>query len=211
MQPGYSAAGVLIGAGLYAGRIFPGFYDHREAAADHLLRRVLLVVALSGIPGRWIINGQYYYAQYVPLLFPLAFAALLYRLRGKKTIGLLMGLLGAAVLSCGCLLPPSVSGLVITALSALALLLVAAAGDWFSTGRARAFGVIGGVVVIAAGLLWLLIPADGYWRSALPRPSIRRAHPTGWLAGPCRPGAYRRRSPYRARNHGRIRHRWASD
>ena len=40
----------------------------------------LSVVALCLVSGQRMLNGKYYYAQYVLLLYPLAFAALLYRL-----------------------------------------------------------------------------------------------------------------------------------
>jgi cell division protein FtsW (lipid II flippase) len=96
------------------------------------------------------------------LLFPLAYAALLYRLRGRKYFGLLMALAGEFLQSFCCLLVPSVTGLAITVLSALAILLVAAAGDWFSIGRARSFISVSAVTLAATILLLLAISAGGW-------------------------------------------------
>ena len=95
------------------------------------------------------------YVQYVTMLFPLAYAALLYRLRGKKYTGLFLALAGLVLLSVCCLRVPSLAGLSITGIAGLALLFVAAAGDWFSTGKSRAL-LFAGAVTLSAGILLLL-------------------------------------------------------
>lgn len=102
-----------------------------------------------------------YYAQYVLLVLPLAYAALLYRLRGKKYTGLLLALAGMVLLCFCCHLAQSITGLAITALSALALLLAAAAKDWFSTGRRRSFIFIGAATLVAGICSLLSLMANG--------------------------------------------------
>lgn len=157
----YNVMAVLLGAGCMLGAYFLDFTIMGKWPLFVYLGVVLTVVSLCVIPGQPMLNGQYYYAQYVLLLSPLAFSALLYRLRGKKYVGLFLALAGVVLLSVCCMLVPSVAGLAITVLSALALLLVAAAGDWFLIGRARSFSIIGAAAVVTTILLLLSIPADG--------------------------------------------------
>ncbi len=76
---------------------------------------VLTVVLLCFIPGQPNIFSHY--AQYVLLLFPLAFAALLYRLRGRKYTGLLLSLAGVIMLCFCCVLLQSAFGLAVTVMS----------------------------------------------------------------------------------------------
>lgn len=160
-QPIYSTVAVLLGTGCMLGAYFLDFTIIGKWPFFIYFGALLTVVLLCVIPGQSILYGQYYYAQYVLLLFPLAFAALLYRLRGRKYVGLLLALAGVVLLSFCCFLVPSVTGLAITGLSALALVIVAVAGDWFSIGRARSFIFVGVAALAATILLLLSIPADG--------------------------------------------------
>ncbi len=165
LQPLYNAAAILLGTGCLLCAYFLDFTIIGKRPLLVYSGILLSVIALCVIPGQRRIGGQYYYVQYVLLLYPLAFSALLYRLRGRRLAGLLLAFGGAVLLSFCCLLVPSVTGLAVTVLSAPALLIAAAAGDWFSLGRARSFILIGGAVVTAAVLLSLFLPADGYFAS----------------------------------------------
>ncbi len=169
MKPLLNAAAILLGAGCMLGAYFLDFTILGKRPLLVYFGTVLTVVLLCSLPGQPKIYGQYYYVEYVLLLFPLAFAALLYRLRGRRYAGLLLSLAGMLPLSFGCLLVPSAMGFAITVVSALTLMLVAAAGDWFSIGRVRSLILIGGVVLTAAVLLWLL-----NWRYFIPGYLIRR-------------------------------------
>ena len=153
LQPIYSAVAVLLGTGCLLGAYFLDFTLFGKYPLLIYFGAALSVAVFCLVPGQPMMNGQYYYAQYALLLFPLAFAALLYRLRGRKYLGLLPALAGIVLLSLCCFLVPSVTGLAITVLSALALLIVAAAADWFATGRTRSFIFIGGAALIAIMLM----------------------------------------------------------
>ena len=157
MKPLLSAAAILLGAGCMLGVYFLDFTIIGKRPLLVYFGAVLAVVLLCFLPGKKL-HGQYYYVEYVVLLFPLAFAALLYRLRGQRYAGLLLSLAGMLPLSFGCLLVPSAVGFAITVLSVLTLMLVAAAGDWFSIGRVRSFIMIGGVILTVAVLLRPYIP-----------------------------------------------------
>jgi cell division protein FtsW (lipid II flippase) len=162
LKPLLNLAALLLGTGCMLGAYFLDFTIIGKRPLVFYIGAVLAVVLSCLIPGQRMISGQYYYVQYVLLLFPLAFAALLYRLRGRKYAGLILAFLGAALLSLGCLLVPSFAGLAITVPAALALLCAAAAGDWFSIGRAKSFLFIGAMTLAAAVLLLLTIPADSW-------------------------------------------------
>lgn len=159
-KPILNLAAVLLGMGCMLGAYFLDFTLIGKRPLVFYFGAVLAVVFFCLVPGQPMMNGQYYYVQYVLLLFPLAFSALLYRLRGRKYVGLILAFLGAALLSLGCILVPSVAGLAITVPAALALLIAVAAGDWFSIGRVRTFVFIGAVILSAAILLLLAIPPD---------------------------------------------------
>jgi len=156
-QPIYSAAAVLLGTGCMLGAYFLDFTIIGKYPLLIYFGAAVSIAVLCLVPGQPMMNGQYYYAQYVLLVFPLAFAALLYRLHGKKYIGLFLALAGVGFLSFCCFLVPSVGGLVITVISALALVIIAAAADWFSIGRTRSFIFTGIATLIAASLLLLAI------------------------------------------------------
>ncbi len=160
-QPIYSAAAVLLGTGCMLGAYFLDFTIIGKHPLLVYFGALFASVLLCNILGHPIVGGQHYYAQYALLLFPLAFAALLYSLRGRKYVGLFLALVGMVLLGLCCLLVPSVSGLAITALSALAIVIAAAAGNWFSIGRARSFAFVGAAALIAVILLLLAIMVSG--------------------------------------------------
>ena len=87
----YSAVAVLMGTGCMLGAYFLDFTiigKHPLAVYFGLSLIFVLVYFLL----RQMINGKRYYAEYALLLFPLAFAALLYFLRGRKYWGMLLAL-----------------------------------------------------------------------------------------------------------------------
>ena len=159
-QPIYNVTAVLLGTGCMLGAYFLDFTIIGKHPLLVYFGAALMSVFFV-ILRHPIVNGKYYYAQYVLLLFSLAFAALLYRLRGRKYVGLILALAGVVLLGFCCILVPSVGGLAITVLSALALVFVAAAGDWFSIGRARSFVFIGAAALLSAILLLLAIMMNG--------------------------------------------------
>lgn len=159
-KPILNLAAVLLGTGCMLGAYFLDFTLIGKRPLVFYFGAVLAIAFFYLIPGQLTANGRYIYAQNVLLLFPLAFAALLYRLRGRKYAGLILAFLGAALLSLGCLFVPSAAELAVTVISVLLLMIAAAAGDWFSIGRARTFIFIGAVVIAAAVIFLLTVPAD---------------------------------------------------
>lgn len=80
-------------------------------------------------------NNASYYTRYVVLLYPVAYAALVYALRGKGWKGLALAILGGVPLAVIAMLAPYLLGLVILLLTGALLLLCAAYRDWFGVGR----------------------------------------------------------------------------
>ncbi len=179
-QPMYSIAAVLLGTGCMLGACFLDFTIIGKRPLLMYFGALLSVLVLCCIPGQSTVYGRCYYAQYVLLVFPLAFAALLYRLRGRKYVGLFLALAGAGFLSACCLIVSSITGLAITALSAPALLIVAAAGDWFSIGRKRSFLFIGAATLIVAILLLLSLMVHDGFRAYVCAAFNPWSDPMGW-------------------------------
>ena len=80
-------------------------------------------------------NNASYYTRYVVLLYPVAYAALVYALRGKGWKGLALAILGGVPLAVIAMLAPYLLGLVILLVTGALLLLCAAYRDWFGVGR----------------------------------------------------------------------------
>lgn len=161
-QPIYSVMAVFLGTGCMLGAYFLDFTMIGKRPLAVCFGAVFAVILLCVLPGQPMLFGQHYYAQYVLLLFPLAFAALLYRLRGRRAVGLLLALASSALLSFCCVLVPSVAGLSVTTLSSLILLIVSATADWFSIGRIRSLVFIGSTALAAAIFLLLAILSSGH-------------------------------------------------
>ena len=152
------AASLILGLGCMVGAYF---LDFTLIGKKPLLIFFGTVAAaalprlLSG-PGAGI-RSPAYYAQYVLLLFPLAYAALLYSLRGKGFLGLGLALAGAVVLGGCCLFTARTVEFTVMALPAPVLLFIASAGDWFAVGRRRSLVLSGaGALVWAAVFLWAM-------------------------------------------------------
>ncbi len=80
-------------------------------------------------------NNASYYTRYVVLLYPVAYAALVYALRGKGWKGLALAILGGVPLAVIAMLAPYLLGLVILLVTGALLLLCAVCRDWFGVGR----------------------------------------------------------------------------
>lgn len=80
-------------------------------------------------------NNASYYTRYVVLLYPVAYAALVYALRGKGWKGLALAILGGVPLAVIAMLAPYLLGLVILLVTGALLLLCAVCRDWFGVGK----------------------------------------------------------------------------
>jgi cell division protein FtsW (lipid II flippase) len=92
------------------------------------------VLALSAITFIFspVINGRSFYTGFMPLLFPLAFAAIVYAVRNKSYLGLILCQLALFLLCLFTTFVPTVSGLILTFVSGLIILMVAIHKKWFS-------------------------------------------------------------------------------
>ena len=79
-----------------------------------------------------IINGRAYYAGFMPLLFPLGFAAIVYVTRNKGYWGIILCGISFLLPACILLLIPTISGFLLFAVSGLIILSIAIAKRWFN-------------------------------------------------------------------------------
>ncbi len=89
----------------------------------------LSIVALIASP---VVNGRAYYAGFMPLLFPLGFAAIIYVMRNKGYLGIVLCGVFFLLPACIALLAPTVSGFLLFAVSGLIVLSIAIEKGWFA-------------------------------------------------------------------------------
>jgi cell division protein FtsW (lipid II flippase) len=85
------------------------------------------------------LNGRSYYAQYIILLFPLAFSAIIFATRNKGYLGILLCGLAFALPGFISLYVPSVSGFLLFAIVGATVLGIAICKNWFNTKRVYSF------------------------------------------------------------------------
>ena len=92
----------------------------------------LIVVIIGAMMVSPVINGRYFYAQFLLLLFPTAFAGIIYNMRTKGYIGIILSGIFFALLAFIGLMIPSFSGVILYSITCLILLTVAIAKGWFN-------------------------------------------------------------------------------
>lgn len=110
--------------------------------------------------------GVSYYTQYLLLLFPTAYALILYALRGRGTAGVLLA--GAAFLPLALLtiMTPSFSSLLLLSLCGLILLLSCIADGWFGGRKGVQMAIV--FLAVAAAVIWIAVLIGmGYGQSRL--------------------------------------------
>ena len=85
------------------------------------------------------INGRSFYTYYVPLLFPLGFAAIVYNARNKGYLGISLVFICYLFSSSITLLIPAISGFLLFTVSGLALIITAIKRGWFNINRTHAY------------------------------------------------------------------------
>ena len=91
----------------------------------------LIAVTIGAMMVSPVLHGQYFYAQFLLLLFPTAFAGIIYHMRTKGYMGIILsGIFFAIPVVIG-LMIPSFSGLILYAITSLVLLTVAIEKGWF--------------------------------------------------------------------------------
>lgn len=99
---------------------------------------------------------------YLSLLCPVVYSALLYRLRGKRYLGVLLSLLCLGLLSIVFVLHPSFAAVSLVAASGFVLLAAAVWGDWFGLGRTRGCLILGILFLLTLTALGLCISQSAF-------------------------------------------------
>lgn len=86
-----------------------------------------------------IVNGRAFYAGFMPLLFPLAFAAIVYSMRNKGYRGIILCGLSYLLQVCVALFIPMVSGIILFTVSGLVIMSIAIYKRWFNGKRLNGF------------------------------------------------------------------------
>lgn len=159
-------AAAVLGCGCLAGAYFADF--------TLLGRRPLLFFAGAAIIVSGVIlfdprsvYGRSCMAAQLTLLLPLAYAVLLYRLRGKGYAGLALSLAGLGGLGALCCLVPVMAGTLILAVTGAALLAAAAWGDWFQIGKRRSLLILGTLLLLGTAAVLLQVRNSEHLMSRL--------------------------------------------
>ncbi len=86
-----------------------------------------------------IVNGRSFYGQYIVLLFPLAFVAIIFATRNKGYLGIILCGLAFALLGFIALYMPSISGFLHFVVTGAVLLGIAIYKKWFGSKRINSF------------------------------------------------------------------------
>jgi cell division protein FtsW (lipid II flippase) len=101
------------------------------------------------------INGKAYYAAYCSLLFPVAFSAVVYSMRGKGYAGIILCELAFLFPAVIAILIPTFTGLLLFAISSMIILNIAIAKDWFIAKKLYSF-ILAYIPALGAIILFLL-------------------------------------------------------
>lgn len=140
---------LLLGGGCLLGAYFLDF----SLIGRHPLLVYLGLLLLALVPNFGLISGFGHSLLYSPPLYPLAYAALLYYLRGRGYLGVCLALLGMLPpLACSLLVAPA-AGLALFCPAALVLLLTAVAKGWFGVNRWRSLALVAAAALAGAALM----------------------------------------------------------
>lgn len=117
-------------------------------------KTVYLCVLVAGVVALVVsprAGGVPYYARYIVLCYPVAYAFWLYTCRQRGWLGLVLSIAGGIPLAGICMLVPSLFGLVTLLASGFVLLMVAAENDWFALGRRKSLLAVTILTVFLAG------------------------------------------------------------
>jgi len=140
----------IIGLGLMAAAYFSDFTligKYPKIVYFSILALSITVLVISPM-----VRGRAYYANFMPLLFPLGFVAVLYVTRGKGYPGIILCGISFLLPAFISLLVPSISGLVLYTVTGLIILSIAIVKRWFRINRL--FGLL--LVYIPAAVTFLL-------------------------------------------------------
>ncbi len=98
----------------------------------------LIGVSLGVMAVSPVINGRYFYVQFVLLLFPTAFAGIIYDMRTKGYLGIIISGLFFGIVACIAFIIPSFSSVLLYSLTCLILLTFAITKGWFNVNKLMA-------------------------------------------------------------------------
>ena len=113
------------------------------------------------------LNGMAYYAQYIILLFPLAFSAIVFVTRNKGYLGIFLCGLAFVLPGFIALCVPSVSGFMQFAIIGATLLGIAIYRKWFGSNRRKSFMLMLAPVIFLVIVFLLSIGSNGWNRLAV--------------------------------------------
>ena len=152
---------IIVGLGLMTAAYFTDFtIIGKHPTRLYFALMALTVIAIIITP---VINGGFYYADYLTLLFPLGFTAIVYATRNKGYRGIIL---------CGFayLLPaflayyiPSASSFLLLTLSSLVILCLAISVKWFNVKVLRGFLLVLTPVAIVLLLIVVLLYGSYQW------------------------------------------------
>lgn len=97
-----------------------------------------------------IMNGQYFYVQFLLLLFPTAFAGIIYNMRSKGYLGIILSCIFLAVPAFIGMINPSFSSVTLYSLTCLILLTFAIVKGWFNVKKLKAILLVSIPTVMTA-------------------------------------------------------------
>lgn len=101
-------------------------------------------------------NGCYFYAQFALLLFPTAFAGIIYNYRNKGYLGIILSGLFCLIPVIIGMIMPSFSGIAIYSITCIILISIAVSNGWFNVNKLSGMLLVY-VPTIAAGIITLAI------------------------------------------------------
>jgi cell division protein FtsW (lipid II flippase) len=143
----------IIGLGMMAVAYFSDFTligRYPKTVYFSILALSIAVLVISPI-----VRGRAYYANFMPLLFPLGFVAILYVTRGKGYPGIILCGISFLLPAFISLFVPSISGLVLYTVTGLIILSIAIVKRWFRI--SRLFGCLLVYIPAAVTLLFALM------------------------------------------------------
>lgn len=156
-----SIISIIIGTGFM---ILAYFMDYsiigKNSKKLYFALTVLTILVLLNGP---ILRGQNYYVKYIMLLFPTVFAGIVYSLRNKGYMGIILSGLYFIVPALICLYVPSFSSLIMYSLTCLLVITYAIAKGWFNINKVKGLLLVYiPVAIVSITSIALLVIENSY-------------------------------------------------
>jgi cell division protein FtsW (lipid II flippase) len=155
------ALSMLVGLGLMAAAYFTDFtVIGRHPKTVYFAILALSAAAMLLSPE---INGRLYYANYLTLLFPLGFAAIVYATRNKGYLGIILCGFSFIFPAALAFFIPSTSGLLLFTLSGLVILCLAISKKWFKVKVLYGYLLVFTAVAVVLLLVFAMLYGNYRW------------------------------------------------